>query len=168
MSNRYLAWMLLVVACGLQAYLVAKGTTYFGDLETVVLPFWLHSVSIYLFELYLRFYPSVIILTLALPVVSTILSWVFLGLGRKPGWNLALVVDLYFALPSFALITINLIENLKYHHLGLQNNPEVFLLFLALLHVLLLCSPPVRALIFPRPAPQDTDNELTLPITSAR
>ena len=166
MRNRYLAWVLLVLACGLQAYLVARGSTYFGDLETVVLPFSLTSFSSYLLEHHL-FLPCLIV-SIVLPVLSTILSWVFLGLRRKPGWNLALVIDLYFALPSFALVSINLVENLKYHHAGLQNNPEVLLLFLASLHILILCSPPVRALIFSCPAPQDSDNKLTLPITSAR
>ena len=166
MSNRYLAWTLIVVACGLQAYLVSRGSTYFIDLETVFLPFSLTSFSSYLLEHHL-FLPCLIV-SIVLPVLSTILSWVFLGLRRKPGWNLALVVDLYFALPSLALVSINLVENLRYHHFGLQNNPEVLLLLLSSLHNLILCSPPVRALIFSRPAPQDSDNELILPITSAR
>ena len=155
MSNRYLAWTLLIAACGLQAYLVAKGSNYFGDLETIALPFWLASFSKYLFEHYLGlpFY-ILVILTLALPVLTTILSWVLLGLKRKSGWNLALAVDGFFALPSFALLSINLIYVLRHPHTKLPNNPENLLFSIALLHILIFCSPPIRTLIFPSPAPQ--------------
>jgi hypothetical protein len=169
MSLKYLTWTLLIAACGLQAYLVHNGSSYFIDLETVVLPFWLHNFSRHLLEHYLGlpFY-IIAVLTLTLPLLTTILSWVFLGLRRKSGWNLALVVDLYFALPSLALISMNLIENIRYHHARIQNNPEVLLLCLASLHILILCSPPIRTLISPHPVPRLPSEDSILPITSAR
>ena len=163
MSHRFLAWTTLSAACGLHIYLVAKGCILFLELDAVLLPMWLHSFSSYLFAHYLLlpyYFPIFIIALLGL---ATILGCAFLGFRRKSGWTLALVVDLCLALPSLALIGM-----FKYHHATLQNSPEILLFFLASLHILVLCSPPVRTLIFPKPETQDINHESFLPITSAR
>ncbi len=163
MTHRVLAWTILCAACGLHLYLVARGCILFLELDAVLLPFWLHSFSSYLFAHFLSlpyYYPIFIIALLAL---ATVLACVFLGFRRQAGWTLAFVVDLCFALPSLALIIL-----FNYHHAKLQNSPEIVLFFLALLHMLILGSPPIRTLIFPGPATQDFHQESTLPITSAR